>query len=74
MIPLTTADEERLDQEANAFAMNLLMPSQLVRAEWERSSGHFCDRVEALAKVFDVEVPIMTVRLVQIRIITTRMS
>lgn len=50
--------------EANAFAAELLMPEEMVRAEVEEPLGPFDeDRVKSLAGQFEVSAQAMTIRL-----------
>lgn len=62
-----SAAEMIQEQQANAFAAALLMPEDFVRAELVKlatlSEGELID---ALAKVFDVSIPAMTYRLVNL--------
>ena len=62
-------DRERCDHEANLFAMALLMPEKLVRAELKRLGPIDLadDRAtKALAKKFQVSETLMAIRLGQI--------
>jgi Zn-dependent peptidase ImmA (M78 family) len=46
-----------IDREADVFAMSLLMPSHLVRREWEkfeRGGEHREEDIEAMAALFEV--------------------
>ena len=56
--------DESEEDEANLFARLLLMPDYLV-AEWvsDHPIDLFDDSVKALAKAFDVSVPLATLRL-----------
>lgn len=62
-------DSETMEKEANLFAMYLLMPENLVRAEVKKLGGFDIEGGEgiiSLAKKFKVSVPLMTLRLGQI--------
>ena len=70
-----TAEEIR-DAEANAFAMCLLMPEHLLRADLAEKPKLGNGRVKltdadvhALAKRYEVDVVIMTLRLVQLGVL-----
>jgi Zn-dependent peptidase ImmA (M78 family) len=59
-----------MEEEANLFAMCLLMPEQLVRQEVEKMGGFSLaddESIKHLAKVFDVPLTAMAVRLSQIK-------
>lgn len=58
------------DAKATAFSMELLMPEAMVRAHAKRPLTG--DRVEALAKLFEVPVVEMTLRLVRLGLIKRR--
>jgi Zn-dependent peptidase ImmA (M78 family) len=63
-------DEEAREIEANAFAMELLMPEQFVRDEVRKMGGiDICDdaAIAKLAKIFRVPMAAMAVRLGEIR-------
>ena len=58
------------ENEANLFAMELLMPEFMVRAEVEKL-GNKIDiaddiQIKKLARLFDVDIALMTMRLAQI--------
>lgn len=59
--------EEHQNREANAFAMELLMPEELLRPKVKRpvTEQHVYD----LAKEFEVSPVMMTVRLMRLRLI-----
>ena len=64
--------KQRMDREADVFAMSLLMPSQLVRREWEkleRDGGHREEDIETMADLFAVSHVRMTIRLKDMRLI-----
>ena len=58
---------ERQDREANEFAMELLMPAELLRAKVKRPVSE--QNIVALAKEFEVSEIVMTVRLMRLRLI-----
>lgn len=63
------SDLPRMEAEANAFAMALLMPAEFVRAEVKKMGGIDIEdetKLKKLAAKFRVSVPIMAVRLGQI--------
>ncbi len=57
--------EDRMEQEANAFAAALLMPEPLIRKEIQKQNFDFTheDSMKKLAKIFNVSVPAMTFRI-----------
>lgn len=57
------SEEELLEQEANYFAMSLLMPERFVRYFWECYWSDYYHNVEKLADVFKVSNEIMFRRL-----------
>ncbi len=59
-----------MDQEANYFAMCLLMPEQFVREELKKKEFNLMDdkAITELAKRFQVPVTVMTVRLIQLNL------
>lgn len=63
-------DKERMDAEANQFAMELLMPEFMVRTQVEKIGGtiDFADDkdISKLARLFEVDIALMTLRLTQI--------
>jgi len=57
---------QRADNEANEFAMHLLMPEKFVRQEVKRIGlTDLCDdvKVAKLAKIFQVPTTLMAIRL-----------
>lgn len=60
-----TSDEQAMEIEANAFAMELLMPEHLMREAIGTRGVDVEDekRVAALAKKFRVSVPVMVLRI-----------
>lgn len=61
--------EETQEQEANAFAMELLMPEGFVRAEVQTLGGvDLCDdrKLKKLAAIFQVPLAVMAIRLTEI--------
>lgn len=60
--------EYRQEQEANAFAAELLMPSFMIESALKDPKYHLSepDLIDALSKLFDVSVPAMTIRLLNI--------
>ena len=59
----------QMDQEANQFAMALLMPAELVKKELERMGGIDIEDDKAVAKIakrFRVSNTVMAIRLGQI--------
>jgi len=64
---VVTDDEER---EANIFAMELLMPEHLVRQEIRLPLDLERDpEIKRLAKLFQVSVQVMTIRLTKLGLI-----
>lgn len=66
---MTHVDTAEMDAEANAFALALLMPEPLLRADIAKMSGvDLCDDnvVERLAKRYQVPVAAMALRLGQL--------
>lgn len=63
--------EEKMEQEANYFAASVLMPETLVRKEAKEMQCdlHEEDNVRALANKFEVSLPAMTFRLINLGII-----
>ncbi|MDR2004144.1 MAG: ImmA/IrrE family metallo-endopeptidase [Prevotella sp.] len=69
--------EQRMEEEANYFARCILIPEVLLRREYKRIienrkhkvPGLNTDEIEQLSKLFAVEVPVMTMRLVELDII-----
>jgi len=69
--------EQRIEEEANYFARCILIPEPLLIREYEKivnNSRHKVrglntDDIEYLSKLFAVEVPVMTMRLVELDII-----
>lgn len=63
--------EERMEQEANYFAASILMPESLVRKEAKEMQCdlHEEDNVRVLANKFEVSLPAMTFRLINLGII-----
>lgn len=60
---------DAIDAQANAFAMELLMPADLLRADLEKMGGidlENGERVEKLAKRYRVSHAVMTIRLGQL--------
>lgn len=58
-----------MDAEANAFAMELLMPADFVRDELKKMGGFDIEdekKLKKLADKFRVSVPVMTIRLGQL--------
>lgn len=69
--------EQRMEEEANYFARCILIPEALLKREYQKiieNRKHKCpglntDEIEQLSKLFAVEVPVMTMRLVELDII-----
>lgn len=64
-----TAVDAAMEVEANAFAMELLMPEDWLRAEIARMGGVDIEderKMKALAKKFRVSEPVMILRLGQL--------
>lgn len=62
-------DKETQEAEANQFAMALLMPEEMLRAEVQKLGGiDLCDdsKVKALAKKFQVPQTLMAIRIGQV--------
>lgn len=66
-----TSREERMEQEANFFAASILMPEVLVRqkANIMECDLHDDENVSKLAELFNVSLPAMTFRLLNLGII-----
>ena len=64
----SSAGEDRLEREANAFAAALLMPSALVRSAIAELRGNIADEeaIEELAKKFQVSRQAMTFRVAKL--------
>lgn len=64
-------DAERMESEADQFAMELLMPENLLRASVsEAKKRPFTEKaVEELARKYAVPVVVMTLRLMQLKLI-----
>jgi Zn-dependent peptidase ImmA (M78 family) len=63
-------DEQRREDEANQFAMELLMPVDFVRAEVAHMKGRDIGddtTIKELAKKFQVPASIMAIRIGQLR-------
>jgi Zn-dependent peptidase ImmA (M78 family) len=61
-----TAAEKEQEREANAFAMELLMPTAFLQAELAKMGGidiEDNEKLAALAKRFRVSQQVMTIRL-----------
>ena len=71
MFQLTKSDYVRMEQKANQFAMELLLPADLLVAEFDKIKDDFDSQVHIpmLAIKCMVEVPIMTKRLEQLGLI-----
>lgn len=70
---LQSNSPEMEDREANCFAMCLLMPAEFVRREVQAMGGIDIEDEKAMAKLakkFGVSVPLMALRLGQIRGVT----
>lgn len=63
---LDSATYNKVETEANNFAAALIMPERLVRNAWESSNGD----VRACAKIFEVSVSAMSIRLERLNLIT----
>jgi len=64
--------EIRQEQEANAFAASILMPQELIMAELARNDFQAqseSDLINTLADLFNVSVPAMTYRLVNLNVL-----
>lgn len=66
-----TTQEARMEQEANYFAANILMPEVLVKREVEslHKDLHDEENVRELADRFQVSLPAMTFRLINLGLI-----
>jgi Zn-dependent peptidase ImmA (M78 family) len=67
---MKTTDQEQ-DEEANYFAMCLLMPREMVRAELDAHGPldmHDDKSIANLARKFGVSVPIFCLRLQQLKL------
>lgn len=63
--------EQKREDEANRFAMALLMPSEMLKAEVKKLSGvTYENAVKILAKKFDVSRERMAARLEQLKLLT----
>ncbi len=62
----TTEDstERSIETEANNFAASLIMPEKLVEEAWQK-----LETIEECAKVFNVSILVMTIRLENLRLI-----
>ena len=59
---------EEMDREANEFAMQLLVPTDFLRADLEKIGGIDIENgkaVEKLAKKYRVSMQVMTIRIAQ---------
>lgn len=63
-------NDKNLEEEANYFAMCLLMPEHLVKREVEKIKLDLTSDgpLKQLAKTFDVSITAMALRLAQLRI------
>ena len=59
-------DDKILDEEANAFAMALLMPEEWIRRDAKGIDLLDTLAVEKLAKMYQVSVPLMSFRIGQL--------
>lgn len=72
------AREEQEEQEANYFAMCLLMPEDMIRSEIKRRGMESYDLIDGgvqmreLAEAFQVSETMLLMRLVQLDIISVR--
>lgn len=69
--PSTTEDVAlaQMDREANAFAMELLMPEEWLRADLAKLGGVDIEdeqRIGRLAKKYGVSSPVMILRIAQL--------
>lgn len=64
---LDTAVYNKIETEANSFAASLIMPAELVKDAWISLKD-----VQACAKIFDVSVSAMSIRLERLNLITYR--
>lgn len=62
---LNGTENTQLEREANNFAASLLMPSDLVRRAWHVTGG----KIEDCAKLFQVSVIAMSVRLTRLGLV-----
>ncbi|HEX3568220.1 MAG TPA: ImmA/IrrE family metallo-endopeptidase [Candidatus Saccharimonadales bacterium] len=62
---MDNAESQRLEKEANNFAASLLMPADLVRKAWDATGG-----VEECARIFQVSVVAMSVRVTKMGLIS----
>jgi len=66
---ISREDIAAMDAEANAFAMELLLPEEWLRADVARMGGIDIEdekRLKALAKKYRVSEPVMAIRLGQL--------
>jgi Zn-dependent peptidase ImmA (M78 family) len=66
---VNTNPQDKPESEANAFAMALLMPEEMIRKEVRKLKGiDLCDdtKIRILAKKFQVPLTLMSLRLGQI--------
>lgn len=61
-------DDIQMDEEANAFAMELLMPEEWVRRDAKGIDLLDTLAVEKLAKMYQVSVPLMSFRIGQLMV------
>jgi Zn-dependent peptidase ImmA (M78 family) len=68
----SSTGENRREREANAFAAALLMPHKLVRKIVDRQKFDLADDayVETLANLFEVSKQAMTIRIVNLRLLS----
>ena len=63
-------EDQIMEAEANAFAMELLMPADWLRADIEKLGGIDIDddkKLSRLAKKYSVSLQVMAIRIAEIR-------
>ncbi len=61
-----TFEDQRMEDEANAFAIELLMPEEWIRRDAKGIDLLDTLAVEKLAKLYQVSVPLMSYRIGQL--------
>jgi Zn-dependent peptidase ImmA (M78 family) len=64
------SEDQIMEAEANAFAMELLMPADWLRADIEKLGGIDIDddkKLSRLAKKYSVSLQVMAIRIAELR-------